>query len=117
LEYLRVCWAGDHLYENCCDCEKCIRNILTFRALGLGLPPCFKSDVSNERIRNLAPLKEIIMSVGYDVILDLAERRGLDDPWVDELRRCVKRNRWRNNSKIAYYSRRLRARANALLGK
>ncbi len=117
LEHLRVCWAGDQLFKNCCTCEKCVRNILTFRALGLGLPLCFDADVSDERIRDLVPLKEIIMRVGYDVILDLAEKRGVDDSWVNELKRCVRKNRRRNKSKILSYSRRLKAKAAALLAR
>ncbi len=38
-ENLRVCWAGAQKDRNCCKCEKCVRNILIFRMLGLGLPP------------------------------------------------------------------------------
>jgi hypothetical protein len=110
LENLRVCWAGPYHFKNCCRCEKCTRNILTFRVLGLGLPPCFESDVSNRQIRGLTRLKEFTMRVGYDGILRLARERGIDEPWVRELERCLKRNRRRHRSKIAYYSRNVKAR-------
>ena len=39
LDDLRVCWRNPVRDENCCVCEKCIRNILSFRALGLDPPP------------------------------------------------------------------------------
>ena len=29
LRNVRVCWAGPQKDRNCCECEKCIRNILT----------------------------------------------------------------------------------------
>lgn len=34
---IRVCWQGEHMDRNCGRCEKCIRTILNFRVMGLGL--------------------------------------------------------------------------------
>ncbi len=50
LQNLRVCWEGDRKDGNCGHCEKCIQTILNFRAVGLGLPPCFDQDVADEEI-------------------------------------------------------------------
>jgi hypothetical protein len=96
MQDLRVCWRGEQKDRNCCECEKCIRNILTFRVLGLGLPPCFERDVADDQIRQLGPLKEIIISVGYAPIIERAEQAGRgDEPWVRALRTCIRRNRIR----------------------
>ncbi len=94
LEELRVCWRGLEKDRNCCECEKCIRNILTFRVLGFGLPPCFEHDVTDQQILNLGPLKEIIISVGYEPIIRMAEKAGNgEESWVKALRKAIARNR------------------------
>jgi len=56
LRYLQVCWEGGQKDRNCGRCEKCIRTILNFRAVGLGLPECFAEDVSDSQILQLNDL-------------------------------------------------------------
>jgi hypothetical protein len=116
LEHLRVCWAGGHeKAENCCRCDKCVKTILHFRVLGLGLPPCFPRDVPDEHISSMT-LKEDHMSMTYDGILDLARRNGIEGSWVTALDRCVRRNRRHQRSKVRRYARRFRAKAASLMG-
>lgn len=94
LEELRVCARGREKDRNCCRCEKCIRSILSFRALGLPRPACFPREVSDEQIRGLIPIKKIKISVGYDPIVRTAESHGLGDaPWVERLRRAIRSSR------------------------
>jgi hypothetical protein len=52
LKYLRVCLDG-HYARNCCRCVKCMKIILLFRLLGLGLPECFEQDISDGEILRL----------------------------------------------------------------
>jgi len=86
LSELRVCWQGPQKDRNCCVCEKCIRNILTFRALGLGLPPCFDQDVSDEQIRTLTPgFPQARADLRYAPVVKLAEAHGVSGPWVRTL--------------------------------
>jgi len=85
LQNLRVCWAGPQKDRNCCVCEKCIRNILTFRALGLGLPPCFERDVDEGQIRTLAPGHMVLAMIRYAGLGDLAAAHGTEGPWVSVL--------------------------------
>ena len=93
-DMLRVCWAGPHKDRNCCECEKCIRTILSFRALGLGLPPCFEQDVTDHQILELKPLQEFKIAVGYEPIVRTAEQMGKGDAsWVQALRGAIERNR------------------------
>lgn len=106
LENLRVCWRGPQKDRNCCVCEKCIRTILTFRALGQPLPACFSHDVSNRQIRTLGPLKEIIMKTQYDNIVRLARESSVKGLWVKTLQASLKRNRRRNRwkkLKVGYF--------------
>jgi hypothetical protein len=94
MEHLRVCWEGDKKDGNCCDCEKCIRNILTFRALGLPQPKAFASDPNDKRIYRLGPLKEFTISIGYNPILEAAGKNGFGNAsWVKALRKAIFRSR------------------------
>jgi hypothetical protein len=52
LKYLRVCYIGNYV-GNCCRCFKCVKIMMIFRMLGLGLPECFERDISNGEILRL----------------------------------------------------------------
>jgi hypothetical protein len=55
MQYLRVCLGREASMRdhNCCRCEKCVRNILTFRALGLERPACFEKNISIAQVLGL----------------------------------------------------------------
>ena len=94
MKHLRVCWEGEEKDKNCCVCEKCIRNILTFRSLKIPIPSAFPKDVDDDRIFKLGPLKEIIISVGYDVILKFASENGMEnESWILAMKKAVDRSR------------------------
>ncbi len=92
MKYLRVCWQEDNLDRNCCKCEKCVRTILDFRALGLGLPECFEEDVTDDRIRKLKVVNEVALGF-LEEILDTARSRSISGSWVSALEKAVDRNR------------------------
>jgi hypothetical protein len=102
MEMLRVCWEGYHKDRNCCECEKCIRTILSFRSLGLGLPPCFDRDVTDTQILALKSLHEFKIAIGYEPIVQMADAEGKnDESWVGALRKAIVMNRRRRrNAKI-----------------
>lgn len=90
---LRVCWAGADPSRNCGRCEKCIRTILNFRAVGAGLPSCFKSDVSDEDIASMRVPSDAHLNELLDV-LEEAKKSGLqDEQWVVVLARRIARAR------------------------
>jgi hypothetical protein len=91
---IRVCLGHNPLARarNCCKCEKCIRNILIFRVLGLGLPACFEQDVSDRQILRLS-YKTPARFANYSRILDEAHRRGIRSSWVRALRLSILLNR------------------------
>lgn len=91
-DHLRVCWQGAKLDKNCCQCEKCIRSILGFRALGAGLPSCFPQDVTNQQIADLEVRQQFHLEAYFPPILDTAKARGINEPWVRFLESCIRRH-------------------------
>jgi hypothetical protein len=87
---LRVCLGQDPLarVRNCCKCEKCIRNILIFRALELGLPACFERDISDRQILRMSYTTPARFA-NYSRILEEAHRRGIRASWVRALRLSI----------------------------
>ena len=94
LQRLRVCWEGAQKDRNCGKCEKCIRTILDFRVLGLGLPGCFAQDASDADIASLSGLNSLQRSE-MEQIRDAARAASISSPWVRALSRCIRRNRRR----------------------
>ena len=84
-QYFRVCVRGKERDKNCCRCEKCIRTILIFRALGLGLPACFGRDVTDRQIIGLNMYNPRRFQF-YKEILDTASQNKLSGSWVTTLK-------------------------------
>ncbi len=87
MQHLRVCLSkvGMERDRNCCRCEKCARNILTFRVLELDRPPCFEHDLSNLQILGLHYPSNV--RVFYiELLLKAAEQRNLKGLWLIVLR-------------------------------
>ncbi len=97
LHNLRVCWQGLQKDRNCCACEKCIRNILTFRALGLGLPPCFPNDVDDSMIRTMrmGSRRGPLPNIRYGELGRLATESGSQGPWVRVIEKRLAAYRYR----------------------
>lgn len=116
-DHLRVCWQGEDKDRNCCVCEKCIRNILTFRALGLGLPACFPQDVEDEAIKTFRMGSPILSEVRYGGLSAVASSRGVAGEWLRILeKRIVAMRRLRRSkvlqhiNRLPYYGKRIIAR-------
>ena len=87
---VRVCWEGPITGRNCGKCEKCIRTILNFRAVGVPLTRAFPVDVSDDRIRDLKLRRPIHLSLFVD-IYEAARTRGLTGSWLTELKQVIDR--------------------------
>ncbi len=95
---MRVCWQGEQKDRNCGRCEKCIRTVLNFRAVGLGLPECFEQDVNNRQILSLKGLNSV--QIAYlDEILSTARAASISDSWVTTLEKCIEQNRKATNGR------------------
>ncbi len=88
LNDLRVCWQGPKTGKNCGRCEKCVRTILNFRAVGAKLPPAFASDIDDTQIAQIACKNEIQRTFLKD-ILKTARESGIRDSWVEALASAV----------------------------
>jgi hypothetical protein len=89
--FLRVCYKGLQHDRNCGHCEKCIRTILSFRVMQLGLPECFERDVEDQQIEILEGLNGARLYY-LEEILSLAQDSSIRDSWVSALEKCVKKN-------------------------
>jgi hypothetical protein len=98
LDYLRVCWKGEQLDRNCCKCEKCIRNILCFYALGKKLPSSFEHDITPKQIENVI-VPDLAILFEYRCCLTAAKSRGINEPWVKALEKGIRKNEMRLNGK------------------
>jgi hypothetical protein len=98
LDHLRVCWKGEHLEQNCCKCEKCIRNIICFYALGKKLPKSFEFNVTEKQIENvIVPDHAVLFE--YKYALATAKKKEIREPWVKSLEKCIRLNTERLNGK------------------
>jgi hypothetical protein len=91
LQHLRVCWQGRNLGKNCCKCEKCIRTILFFRALGI-FPSAFARDVKDRQIARMR-IPPISVSSGYTDLLHYLRENNMQGAWIDALERNLQRPR------------------------
>ena len=83
LDNLKVCWEGQYRYDtlpdgNCCQCDKCVRTMLAFRALDHDIPASFPEDLTVEKVQSLKN-KPFDWSrlMFLNEVLDTAEKRGL----------------------------------------
>lgn len=105
---VRVCWEGPKKDRNCCVCEKCIRNILTFRALGLDLPSAFERDVDEKLLRSLSPGPEVRATIRYGSLAKIAEESGAAGPWVKTLEKRLAAVRRARTSRVVRMANRAR---------
>lgn len=92
LRDLRVCWQGGRLDRNCGRCEKCIRTVLNFWAIGQPRPACMPYDVTDRQIKAITGLNAP-QAGELEQILEVAHSAGVRDSWVEVLAKTVWRNR------------------------
>jgi len=95
---LRVCWQGELKDTNCGTCEKCIRTILNFRVLELGLPGCFEQDINNIQIIKISRLNKLQYGE-FSQIIKSAKKNSISKSWVTALKLCLFHNRLRLKAK------------------
>lgn len=88
---LSVCHKGPG-GEPCCECEKCIRTVLNFRAVGKEPPATLSRPIRNEDISAMIFDTVPRMIFARDVYLT-ARRRGVTDPWVKHLGIAIRRTK------------------------
>jgi hypothetical protein len=116
MEHMRVCWEGKSLERNCCQCEKCVRGILSCHSLGLDLPKCFDRGVSVEQVISLK-VPDLAILFEYQCMLLAARERGIKTRLIRAMEKCISINRkrltaneslWRKARRIVAVRTRLR---------
>ncbi len=96
LANLKVCWEGQYRYDtppdtNCCCCDKCVRTMLAFKALGHEIPSSFPQELTPEKVKGLRN-KPFDWSrlMFLSEVLHEAEENGMgDDPLFLLLKQIV----------------------------
>jgi hypothetical protein len=91
LENLRVCWQGEQKDRNCGRCEKCVRNILNFRILGVEHPACFEQDLTNQQIISTR-VRGVYLEI-WRTLLSNAKSENISEPWVQAVETAITRNK------------------------
>lgn len=77
---LRVCWAGQELDKNCGECEKCVRTMLNFWALGLPVPEAFPVFLDPKRVKSIK-IKNVVQKNEISTLYKHAvENHAKNDP-------------------------------------
>jgi hypothetical protein len=90
VQSLKVCWEGTQQGRNCGVCEKCVRTQLNFLAVGVTDPPCFDGPLDPRRIPGIA-LRNEALRAELASIVQYADARNIDEPWLRLLRERVHR--------------------------
>ena len=87
LENLKVCWEGQYKFDsspdvNCCVCDKCVRTMLAFRALGQEIPSSFPGELTTDKVRGLKDEPfDWSRLMFLNEVIDAAKKNGKDqDP-------------------------------------
>jgi hypothetical protein len=96
LKYLRVCLDG-HYARNCCRCGKCVKIMMLFRMLDLGLPECFERDISDSEILRLR-FQHIGDIKSLELLVEDARHASIADSWLRALQFSLMINRLRLSS-------------------
>jgi len=89
LDDLIVCGTAENLPDNCGQCAKCVRTMLTFEAAGLPIPQCFPAQI-NEKLIGYGASKQ--PEIGYYAeIMNLMDALGTNSRALRILRRRYRR--------------------------
>lgn len=100
IDNLRVCWEGEDCTGNCCQCEKCVRNMLLFDLLGVRRSVAFPAALSAQTIDRLTLRGESI-GIWQRLASDMRDSQ-LDDAIVRAVRKLANRSHKRTRLKKIY---------------
>lgn len=86
---MKVCWEAADLSTNCGTCEKCVRTLLNFKAVGIDSPSCFAGEITAEQIRRIRFGNES-QRAAWREISAYAESHALRGEWVDAMKECLR---------------------------
>lgn len=86
---IKVCWEAADLSTNCGTCEKCVRTLLNFKAVGIDRPSCFAGEITADQVRRIRFSNES-QRAGFRSILAYAESHALQGDWLDAMEECLR---------------------------
>lgn len=89
LDDLRVCWEGPVKSQNCGHCEKCIRTMLNFWAMGLDVPSAFSVALTPDLIRTLRPQNAVQLEYIKNIYHHGRQRYGSNDKLLRSVGRIL----------------------------
>jgi len=96
LANLKVCWEGQYRYDtppdiNCCCCDKCVRTMLAFKALGHEIPSSFPEGLTAEKVMGLKkkPFDWSRLMFLTEVLHAAIENGKQDDPYFVLLKQVI----------------------------
>lgn len=90
---LRVCWAGPSLDRNCGECEKCVRTMLNFWAIGHQVPAAFPTQLTPKLVSTVRPRNEAQLRELTSLFRHSEKHRAARDPITRSLRAVLRRAR------------------------
>jgi hypothetical protein len=90
IDHMRVCYRGAAHDRNCGRCEKCIRTALNLRLAGVESPTCFDAQFTTADLRRVY-FANGPMAAEWKSLITEAERRGIAETWVRDVRRVIRR--------------------------
>jgi len=91
---VRVCYRGAEHDRNCGHCEKCVRTLLNFKLVGIDNPGCFDNTLDLADIRKVY-FANAPMAGEWQALVIEAERRGIAGEWVDEVKRLIRKEKYK----------------------
>ncbi len=91
---VKVCWEGTDTYTNCGECEKCVRTLMNFLAVGVRNPACFDRPLNLRQIRGII-LRNDGTAADARSIVHYCRKHGINQGWVNDLEKVVARYRGR----------------------
>jgi hypothetical protein len=90
-DHLRVCWAGENLDRNCGECEKCIRTMLNFWAIGEAVPAAFPAELTPARVKAIRPDNHFQVAEIRSLFRHAQSRHSSRDPILVAIKQVLRR--------------------------
>lgn len=104
VDELRVCWAGPSLDRNCGKCEKCVRTMLNFWAMGHKVPDAFPEKLTPSLVLTIHPQNEVQLRELKSLARYAADHHLADDKVFVALQKVLRRSLSYLEKKGARYS-------------
>lgn len=78
----KVCWEGKETYKNCGHCEKCVRTLINFKAVGVDTPTCFENRLHTSMIRGM-DIRNDAQCMELRSIVTYANKHGIKGDWLN----------------------------------